>query len=348
VDMSHPADVHLFKHTMWELEKRGHTTHVLFREREDMIGALLDEYGFSYTAMLRNQKGLLRKALAMPINDVLALKYIVRFKPDVILGHAAPYVAHAKLFTRTPYLVYEDTEVATINLMISIPFATRILVHTGFRLEFGPFIQKRVERVPACKELAYLHPTRFTPDPSIRDEVGLEDGQRSVLIRYSARDSHHDIGVEGLDHSEKGILKLVRALEPHAKVMVQAEFELPNSLKDHELKIDPHRIHDLLSQISLYIGEGSTMAAEAGVLGVPWIFISNQVRGQLQEMEEEYGLGYIVPDQRTAVKRAFEVLKDPDLEAKWAGKRKRMLSDKIDLTTRLVELVEEYDGDRKA
>jgi len=348
VDMSHPADVHLFKHTMWELEERGHTTHVLFREREDMIGTLLDEYGFSYTEMLRNQKGLMRKALALPINDVLALKYIVRFNPDVILGHAAPYVAHARILTRTPYLVYEDTEVATINLMISIPFATRILVHTGFQLEFGPAIRKRVERVPACKELAYLHPSRFTPDASIRKDVGIEDGQRSVLIRYSARDSHHDIGVEGLDHSERGIVKLVKALEPHAKVMVQSEFGLPDSLREHELRIDPHRIHDLLSQISLYVGEGSTMAAEAGVLGIPWIFISNQVRGQLQEMEDVYGLGYIVPDQGTAVKRAVEVLKDPGLEADWAEKRERMLSEKIDLTTRLVELVEEYDGGRTA
>ncbi|HID73430.1 MAG TPA: DUF354 domain-containing protein [Thermoplasmata archaeon] len=309
-----------------------------------MIRPLLDAYGLDYLEMLPNQRGLLRKALGVPINDILALRYITRFRPDLIIGRAAPYIAHARVLTRTPYVIYEDTEVATINLMLSLPFTPRILVHTGYQLRLGPLIERKVVRVAAYKELAYLHPNWFTPDPSIRDDLGIGCDESVVMIRLSARDSSHDYGVQGLPHAKRNLLPFVRRLEEHARALITAEFKLPPGLEEYRATIEPHRIHDLLAQLSLYIGEGSTMAAECGALGIPWIFVSNQVRGQLDEMERRYGLGFRIGDRNAAVERALEILQRPDLLAEWQRRRRRMLSEKIDFVRYLVDLVVSYDA----
>ncbi|MCI0497793.1 MAG: DUF354 domain-containing protein [Thermoplasmata archaeon] len=343
-DIAHPANVHFFKHVMWELRRMGHETAITIREREGMIRPLLDAYGFEYMEMLPNQRGLLRKASGVPINDIMALRCIHEFEPDLIIGRAAPYIAHARALTRTPYVIYEDTEVATMNLMLSLPFTTRIIVHTGYQLRFGRLLERKVDRIPAYKELACLHPNWFTPDPNIRAEMGLGRDEKIVLVRLSARDSSHDFGVSGLPHAKRALMPIVKRLEEHARVLITSELEMPEGMEEYAMDIEPHRIHDLMAELSLYVGEGSTMAAEAACLGVPWIFVSNQTRGQLEEMERDYGLGFKIGDRRAAIDKAVELLGREDLLAEWQSRRARLLEDKIDFVRYLVDLAVGYDA----
>ena len=46
-DMGHPAHVHFFKNTIWELEKKGHQVKVTARDKDVTI-ALLEAYGIAH------------------------------------------------------------------------------------------------------------------------------------------------------------------------------------------------------------------------------------------------------------------------------------------------------------
>lgn len=53
-------------------------------------------------------------------------------------------------------------------------------------------------------------------------------------------------------------------------------------------------MHHVMAFASLYIGDSQTMAAEAGVLGVPFVRFNDFVGriGYLRELEDTYELGY--------------------------------------------------------
>lgn len=342
VEIGHPANVHFFKHVIRELERRGHNVLICVREREGMVGKLLDIYGFDFKYMIATQKGLARKALALPLNELLLLKYCLKFKPDVMIGRSSPYVSHVAFLLHRPFIVYEDTEVAFINHIIAFPFITSILVNTGYELNFNGPVRKKIVTVPSYKELAYLHPKRFTPDPSVLEALGISPDERIILMRLSARDSSHDFGVQGLKHDTESMLDAIRKLEDYGRVFLTSELPLNRKLRAYRPSIGVHRIHDLLAHATLYIGEGATMAAEAGVLGVPWIFVSNQSRGYLSEMAEKYKLGYIVSGHEHALSKAIDILETPGIGDIWKERRCRLLQDKIDFVDYIVNYVESF------
>ncbi len=88
----------------------------------------------------------------------------------------------------------------------------------------------------------------------------------------------------------------------------------------------------MLSFCSLYIGEGTTTASEAGVLGVPWIVLRDKPLGYLIDQEKKYGLGVRVNNLDLAFIKVEEYLENKDLKEEWNMKREKLLSDKIDVS----------------
>jgi hypothetical protein len=99
----------------------------------------------------------------------------------------------------------------------------------------------------------------------------------------------------------------------------------------------------------MYIGEGATLASEAGVLGVPWIWIcGKEIRGYLIDQEKNYNLGYNIPTQKDALNKAINIFENySDIRKEWQKKRKKLLKDKIDLTKFLVWFIENYPNSHK-
>ena len=62
----------------------------------------------------------------------------------------------------------------------------------------------------------------------------------------------------------------------------------------YRIKINPLDMHHVMAFASLYIGDSQTMAAEAGVLGVPFVRFNDFVGriGYLRELEDKYHLGF--------------------------------------------------------
>ena len=115
-------------------------------------------------------------------------------------------------------------------------------------------------------------------------------------MRIAARDAVHDIGHKGFKNV-KEILEFIETLRMHCRLFITSEIDIPE-LERYRIQLPPERIHDLLAFATMYIGEGATMASEAGVLGVPWVFIYTKRLCYLDDQENNYGLGYTVSDSK--------------------------------------------------
>ncbi|MPM89810.1 hypothetical protein SDC9_136925 [bioreactor metagenome] len=62
--------------------------------------------------------------------------------------------------------------------------------------------------------------------------------------------------------------------------------------------------------------------------------------GNFSELEEKYGLLFNYSDSEEALKKAVELIKDPELKKTWGIKRAALLKDKIDVTEFMVKLIE--------
>jgi predicted glycosyltransferase len=333
--VGHPAHVHLFRNAIGDLHDEGHETSIGCVEKE-ITKDLLTHYGLSHASIGPSQKEMISKSLDAVRKDIRMVRLIRDFGPDIVVSTGIPYASHAAKLTGIPSIAFSDTEIATLVIKSMLPFVSAVCTPSCFSLDLG---SKHV-RYNGYHELAYLHPNRFEPDKSVLSEVGLEEGEAFFLLRFSSLDSSHDLGWRGVSAwGDTSLTQLVRKLEEHGRIFIMSEHTMHPDLSRFHLQILPHRLLDLLSYARMYIGEGATMASEAGVLGVPWIFVSRTDRGYLVDQERSYGLGYHFENAADAEEKALELLEDSRLSEKWKSKRQNLLENKIDVTKFIVDFV---------
>ena len=119
----------------------------------------------------------------------------------------------------------------------------------------------------------------------------------------------------------------------------------------YRIKINPLDMHHVMAFASLYIGDSQTMAAEAGVLGVPFVRFNDFVGriGYLRELEDKYELGYGIKasspgsvDQLCSRVEELVSMDSAERRKIWAERRQTMLSDKIDCAKFLTWFIEQY------
>lgn len=336
IDIGHPAHVHLFKNFAIEMIGKGNDILFTCREKEFEI-ALLEHYGFRYKSFGRKYKSLIGKALGMLEFGTKEWMVGRKFKPDVLLSHGSIYAAQASFFLGKPHIAFEDT-FNFEQIYLYKPF-TKYILTADF---LHPLVSDKVIRYPGYHELAYLHPNRFTPDISVLSELGVEEGEKYVIIRFVSRNASHDIGHKGISYENKK--NAIEKFSKYAKIFISSEGELSEEFKQYQLKIAPERLHHALAFSSLVWGESFTIPAESTVLGVPSIINHNNTAHHLKELQEKYGLCFCFTeseeDQRNAISKGVEILQQTDIKNIWKVKRDEMLKDKIDVTSFLVWFIE--------
>ena len=121
-------------------------------------------------------------------------------------------------------------------------------------------------------------------------ELNLKKGEKFTICRFVSWEANHDYGHSGL--STKNKITAVKEFSKYGKVFITSENELPEELKQYQIKLPPEKIHHAISFASLLYGESSTMASEAAVLGTPAIFIDDIGRGYTDEQESNYEIVY--------------------------------------------------------
>jgi predicted glycosyltransferase len=146
--------------------------------------------------------------------------------------------------------------------------------------------------------------------------------------------------------SDEVALKIVEILRPHGQVIISSEGVLSGELESYSTKVRPQDMLHLLAGARIFIGDSQTMAAEAGVLGTPFIRYNDFVGkiGYLDELENKYQLGYgIKTEQEASMMEAIESLLNNDqLSEAWKEKRTTLLHDKTDLSKLVVWFILKY------
>jgi uncharacterized protein len=338
VAVNHPGHVHMFKNFIIEMRKRGHIVIITSTEK-DVTFNLLDNYGLNYINLGSYGNSLIQKLINLPIIDLKMYNKIKKFNPNIIVGVGSISAAHVSFLLRKKCIIFEDTEHSKEQIRLYLPFAEAVCTPVCFKDNLG----KKQVRYNGYHELAYLHPNYFTPNPEVLYELGLNENDPYVIMRFVSWSASHDVGQHGINNK----IDLVKVLEKYGKVFITSEARLDPKLERYRLKVSPEKLHDLLYYATLYIGEGATTASECAVLGTHAIYVNTLRLGYTDEEEERYDLVYTFSNKENVEKKVSdkvsELLKNPNLKEEGKIKKENIIRDKIDVTTFMVQFVEQYN-----
>ena len=327
---THPAWVRRFHHIIWRMRERGDEV-LCFVAEKDGNSTLLERYGIPYVRCARSTgKNPVEKALLFLKLSAQFSLAALKWKPDIMIGRAAPMLAVAAWVSGKPHLIYEDTEVSKFALRICKHLSTKILDPPHLSERPGPpagaagHLQGAV--LPASLRV-HAGPLRCSVT------CGFNPDEPYILVRFVAWNASHDIGKHGLD--DEGKIRLVKRLEQYGRVYVSAEGDVPEALRPRLLKTPYELIHHVLAFAQLVFSEGATMASEAAVLGTHALYVNTIVSGSTREQSERFHLMDCFNEgedrYERAAARAEALLATPDLKKIGLEKQKKLLSEKVDI-----------------
>ncbi|MFA7359816.1 MAG: DUF354 domain-containing protein [Candidatus Kapaibacterium sp.] len=340
IDIGHPAHVHLFKYFYYEMKKNGNELLFTIKDNLNTAIALLKYYGIEYETIGLKADNLLSKGINQIKYNLKLRNIIKRRKVDIGIGTSIS-IAHVSKISEMKSIILDDDddEVEPLFVKFAHPYCDVLLSPDALREK-----RKKKDTIyyRGYHELAYLHPNRFTPDSHVLREAGIEDGEKFYVMRFNVFKAHHDIGIKGITLENK--LKLVEMLQKYGKVFITTEREIEPELKEYQFNLHPSKVHSFLYYAEIFIGDSQTMTSEAAVLGTPSLKC-NSFAGKLSvpnDLETKYGLcySYLPDDFEKMIEKIKELLTLKDLKQEWKKRREKMLNDKIDVTTFLLEFVD--------
>jgi hypothetical protein len=333
IDIGHPGHVHLFKNFAREMQSKGHRILFTCREKEFEID-LLKADNFDYISFGKKYKSISGKIKGLVIFNFKMLKVGLKFKPDIFLSVGSMYAAQVSFLLRKPHIAMEDTGNME-QVKLYLPFTKVVLTPNEISQDLG----KKQFRYRSFHELAYLSPEYFTPDKNIYSFLNLTEKDKYVIIRFVAWNATHDSGQGGLTSLQKD--EIINFLSSKYRLFISSEGEVPKKYEKYLIKIPPSKIHDAMAFAELVVSEGATMASESGMLGTPAIY-TNSIRACNNEDLEKYGLVFNYATGNEVLKRVKELECFENRRMIFQERRKKMLTDKINITSLMVWLVDGY------
>ncbi len=342
VYLGHPAHFHLYKNAIKNWENNGHEVDILIKKK-DILEDLLKNGGYKYHNIL--EEGRKDSKWGMLIGVFKRSERLWQFtkknRPDIMTGTSVEN-SFVGPIRRIPVinLNEDDAMVVPLYAKLSYPGASAIL--NPIVCNSGKWEEKAI-KYNSYQELAYLHPNHFIPRKEVVEQYFSVE-KPYMIMRFAKLTAHHDSDIQGI--TLEIAKKLINIISPQMDIYITSERELEPELEPYRIKIDPLDMHDVMAFASLYIGDSQTMAAEAGVLGVPFVRFNDFVGriGYLRELEDVYNLGYGI--KTNEVDKLYQVVEDlvvmPNRRDIFAKRREVMLSEKIDCSRFITWFVENY------
>jgi predicted glycosyltransferase len=342
-DVSHPVQVHLLRPVIRHFSKRGDDWKVIARDK-DVTLRLLAYYGIACVAPVRPGLGLWGQIRELLWREWAMLRLARSFRPHLVVGTSVHAARIARLSGARSVVINDDDAAAVPWFTrLAYPLADVIVTpaclgheaHGARHLTYG-----------ANQQLFYLHPNRFDPDPSVRDELGLRADEPYAIVRLSALSAHHDRGVQGLN--DDMLAELERLLSGRMRLLVSSERPLPQRLSHLALRLAPEKLHDALALAELCLGDSQSMTAEAAVLGIP-AFRMNDFVGRISYLAElerrELAFGFRPCEGREMLQAVISLLAQPNRHQIFAERRRRLLAEMIDPLPWLIEVLQHLGDD---
>lgn len=350
IQLSHPAHFHLYKNVAANLMKDGNKVFIVIKTK-DILEELLIECGLPYYNILkvphrRTKLGMLMDTF---VRDWRIMRFVKQNNIDLLTGSTVE-VAHVGWLLRKDSINTGEDDLAVVPQFgyIAGPF---VKCHLAPACCDVGSITNRCYKYASYHELAYLHPNHFKPQKNVVEKY-FDPNTPYFIIRFSDLKAFHDGGIRGINSDIAQ--HLIDILKPHGRIYITSERELEPQFEPYRIKINILDMHHVMAFATLYIGDSQTMAAEAGVLGVPFVRFNDFVGriGYLNELEDVYHLGFgIKASEDGAADRIYKVVEDilatPNLKEEWQSRRQKMLSEKIDYAQFMTWFIEEYPESKK-
>jgi predicted glycosyltransferase len=315
------------------MQEKNHTIFVVARDKE-VSQILLKKYNISFVTRGKGGNGILGKILYLFKANFLLFSKAFSFKPDIFLSFASPYAAQVSSLLRKPHIAFTDTEHAKLGNYAFMPFTSTIITPKTFHGDLG----KKHIKFNGFMEQCYLDKKYFVPN-SVSDLLKLEKDEKYILLRFVSWGASHDIGHAGL--SDKSKIEIIDKLSKNYKIFISSEAELPEIFLKYKIKISPERMHDVLANAHLFIGEGATMASECAMLGTPAIYVNSLNAGTLIAQEKS-GSIFGFRNSIGVLEKALELLENSNLKDTFQENKKSLLENSIDVTSFMVWFIENY------
>lgn len=346
--ISHPAHFHMFRYTMDNLKRDGHEVVAVIRPK-DVLESLCENAGLSFYKVKDRPKrwGLVGLGISLVGKTFETWKIARKEHPDMLVGSDGVLAYVGKLIRKPSFECSEDdAEAIALYAKMFFPIYTGIICPDC--CSAWKWDKKKIG-YKSYHELGYLHPNQFCPDKAKVEQYGIDTSKPYTLIRFAQLTAHHDVGIHGINTEiAKHVLDMVRQEGP---VYITSERPLEAQFEQYRIKINPLDMHHVMSFASLYIGDSQTMAAEAGVLGVPFVRFNDFVGrlSYLNELENKYllGFGHKTNDVEGFFASIQRWLDMPDRKELCAQRREKMLSEKIDYAQFLTWFIENYPDSRR-
>lgn len=364
--ISHPAHFWMFRYTIDNLKRDGHKVVIVIRPK-DVLEQLCINAGMEFYKVKNRPKkwGMFGLAIFL-IEKIFEVWHIARKeKPDMLVGSDGVLAVVGKLIRKPAFECYEDdAEAIALYAKMFFPIYTGVICPEC--CSAWKWKDKKIA-YPSYHELGYLHPNQFTPDKQKVEQYGIDTSKPYILIRFAQLTAHHDVGIHGIN--TKIAERMIAMLQPHGRIYITSERPLEPQFEQYRIKINPLDMHHVMAFASLYIGDSQTMAAEAGVVGTPFVRLNDFV-GRLSYLHEleaptdftprsdgyvpvidahvpdnvHYSLGY---GHKTADVEGFFAsiqrwLDTPNRKELCASRRAKMLSKKVDYAKFLTWFIEHY------
>lgn len=347
IQLGHPAHFHLYKNVIINLKAKNHTVFVLIKKK-DILEDLLINAGISYINILPNGRKDTKLGI---INGIFKrffkiLLFTIKNNVDLLTGSSTEVAQVGKLTKKFSIITGEDdAEVVPNFIKLAAPFVDGYL--SPIVCNNGKLDEITI-KYHSYHELAYLHPNHFLANKSVVEKY-FSSTKPYFILRFAKLNAHHDVGIQGIN--TEIAQKLIDILKPHGDIYITSERELEPQFEPYRIKINPLDMHHVMAFAQLYIGDSQTMAAEAGVLGVPFVRFNDFVGriGYLRELEDVYQLGYGI--KTNEVEKLYRVVEElinmPDRKEIFSLRRHKMLSEKIDYAQFLTWFIENYPESAK-
>jgi predicted glycosyltransferase len=280
LDLVHPADALFFHRAVRQLEAEGAQVRIASRDK-DVLPHILDALGHEHEVLTRAGVGILGLGRELALRDLRLWRLARRFRPDAMAGFGGVAISHVGWATGIPSISFYDSEHARLQIRLALPFIGEWHVPECW---WGPEAKGRTYRFPGNKQLAYLHPDHFTPEPGRAIAAGWEPDRDNFVMRLVAWKAGHDIGKSGM--SAAAATRLALFLAARGRLHVTAEGSLPEALEPYRYRGDVLDFHHLLAHCRLSVGESATVASESVALGVPTVLFCAIELGYVAEQEQ--------------------------------------------------------------
>jgi uncharacterized protein len=345
--LGHPAHFHLFKNVIRDLEGKGHQISITCKEK-DILVDLLTGSGFAYSNLLPEGRNDTKIGIfsGMIKRDFRAFKLVRKYKPDLLVGTSVEN-SHLTRLLGIPSVNFNEDDAAVVPLYARFSYPWSSVILSPNVCDNGRWNYKTI-KYSGYHELAYLHPNNFKPEKKIVMKY-FNPQEKYFILRFAKLKAHHDFGAKGIDFSIAK--KIIKILSRHGKVYITSEIKLDSELEQYRILINPLNIHHVLAFAGLYIGDSQTMAAEAGVLGTPFIRYNDFAGriGYLDDLENNYNLGFSIKpgNEESLLTTVKELVSNDATKQIFAERRKKMLSEKIDVLKFMVWFLENYPESQK-